>query len=309
MQPLVFSRFSSILASSACCIGTSGKAYIQERVNKGLCRILEHKNSLKFFSANPEQKPKEHGPGEEKHEANKKEEKQQTKESPQSSMKEDTAESEPKRKILGQRKHLLLLQWELFLNHQRRNNHFLRSVDLFKRFRIWMILRALKSIWGEELFNEELFLKGASSAQKLVFECLEQGNISSLDLKEAFREALGEEVYSALTQQSEEAKGKPHFVLKEIIDRQISNAFRYIDVPKRLSFVALDVEFLMQLERKEATKATAEQHSDHEAYYGITEVRFESPLSRVPLDPGKKIQIIKADFVEEPDWKLTRILK
>ncbi|GJQ15924.1 hypothetical protein GpartN1_g7715.t1 [Galdieria partita] len=185
-------------------------------------------------------------------------------------------------------------------------NPRLQPVDLFRKFRIWMIQRALRSIWGEEIFTDELFLEGASSALMTVFDCLEKGDLTLLE------DALGEEIYNALKEQAEQAKEQPHFTLKEIIDKQVSNAFRYIDVPKKVSFVALDVEFLMKLVIRSPSNLSEEESSkqqQEEEYYGITEVRFESPLSRVPIDPQKKIQIIKADFVKEPDWKLTRILK
>ncbi|EME26542.1 uncharacterized protein Gasu_58650 [Galdieria sulphuraria] len=178
----------------------------------------------------------------------------------------------------------------------------LQPVDLFRKFRIWMILRALRSIWGEETFTEELFLDGASSALTTVFDCLEKKDLALLE------DALGEEVYNAMKEQIEQAKEQPHFTLKEIIDKQVSNAFRYIDVPKKISFVALDVEFLMKLVIRNPM-TLSEEKSKPEEYYGVTEVRFESPLSQVPIDPQKKIQIIKADFVKEPDWKLTKILK
>ncbi|GJD07217.1 hypothetical protein Gasu2_15870 [Galdieria sulphuraria] len=175
-------------------------------------------------------------------------------------------------------------------------------INTFSKFRIWMILRALRSIWGEETFTEELFLDGASSALTTVFDCLEKKDLALLE------DALGEEVYNAMKEQIEQAKEQPHFTLKEIIDKQVSNAFRYIDVPKKISFVALDVEFLMKLVIRNPM-TLSEEKSKPEEYYGVTEVRFESPLSQVPIDPQKKIQIIKADFVKEPDWKLTKILK
>lgn len=249
--------------------------YLQSNL-KDFTRCI-HQSTVSHFSVDPEENPKDDEAGK----------------------KETSAEN--KQKVQDKKNWDSTKPFNSFSKVVEQTKPQLQPVDLFRKFRIWMILRALRSIWGEENFTEELFLTGASSALTTVFECLESGDLSSLE------DALGEEVYNALKEQTEQLNKQPHFALKEIVDKQVSNAFRYIDVPKKISFVALDVEFLMKLVvRNPETPSEEESGKD---YYGITEVRFESPLSRVPIDPQKKIQIIKADFVKEPDWKLTRVLK
>lgn len=137
--------------------------YLEPIWNKSF-RSLLHQSSAVRFVVDPEEKPKDD-------EENSKKETSPTADKQQES--KDKAKKE---------------SWETsskpfnaFSKVVQETSPRLQPVDLFRKFRIWMILRALRSIWGEEVFTEELFLQGASSALTTVFDCLENGDLSSVE--------------------------------------------------------------------------------------------------------------------------------